>query len=89
MSRRCRNLIKEFQSYVWDPKCLKTGEDKPLKENDHALDALRYALYSHYFAKDAKSHSPQELDNLYRETRGLPAELPRFFQDPNESPPRF
>lgn len=92
ITRKCRNLIKEFQSYVWDPKCLRTGEDKPLKENDHALDALRYALYSHFFAKDSTSLSPQDLDNLYKETRGIGPELPRFFQDPNdpyESPPRF
>ena len=29
-------MIKEIQSYVWDPKCGKTGEDKPLKVSDHA-----------------------------------------------------
>ena len=34
--RKCDALIKEIQGYVWDPKCAKTGEDKPLKDRDHA-----------------------------------------------------
>jgi len=40
----CPNLVKEFYSYVWDPNAQKRGEDKPLKLNDHVLDALRYVL---------------------------------------------
>ena len=35
----CVNLINEFESYVW-----KSGKDEPVKENDHALDALRYLI---------------------------------------------
>lgn len=35
--RNCDPLIKEMQSYVWDPKCAQTGIDKPLKENDHCM----------------------------------------------------
>lgn len=42
----CTNLIREFNSYMWDPKAQKQGEDKPIKENDHALDALRYYVYT-------------------------------------------
>ena len=38
----CDNLIKEFASYIWDAKAGERGEDKPVKEHDHALDALRY-----------------------------------------------
>jgi PBSX family phage terminase large subunit len=38
----CDNLIKEFSSYIWDAKAGERGEDKPVKEHDHALDALRY-----------------------------------------------
>lgn len=82
---KARNLISEFQSYVWDAKSQKLGVDKPLKENDHALDALRYALYSHLFGKDGSSLSARDLDNLYAETRGLVPELPRFFQQPDQS----
>jgi PBSX family phage terminase large subunit len=44
VSRSCANLIREFVSYVWDEKAQQRGEDKPVKENDHALDALRYGL---------------------------------------------
>lgn len=80
--RSCTNLIKEFQSYLWDPKCAKTGVDKPLKENDHCLDSLRYALYTHFFGKDMGSLGAGELERLYLESRGLTPDLPRFFQDP-------
>ena len=44
--RNCPNLIKEFSSYAWDPKAQKHGEDKPLKQSDHAQDALRYCLHT-------------------------------------------
>jgi PBSX family phage terminase large subunit len=44
----CKNTIKEFSAYVWDPKAQLKGEDKPLKQNDHAMDRNRYALYSHF-----------------------------------------
>jgi PBSX family phage terminase large subunit len=33
----CVSTINEMESYVWKP-----GKDEPVKENDHALDALRY-----------------------------------------------
>ena len=43
----CHNLIREIETYVWDPKCEEKGEDEPLKVNDHSVDALRYAVYTH------------------------------------------
>lgn len=43
----CKNLIKEIESYVWNPNKAKIGEDEPLKQNDHAIDALRYAIFTH------------------------------------------
>ena len=46
VDRSCRNVQKEFSSYAWDEKAQMRGEDKPLPENDHALDAIRYALYT-------------------------------------------
>jgi PBSX family phage terminase large subunit len=45
--KNCKNLIREIEGYVWDPRQAKKGYDEPLKENDHLLDALRYALYTH------------------------------------------
>lgn len=40
--RSCENTIKEFGSYIWDKKASEKGEDKPIKEHDHAMDATRY-----------------------------------------------
>jgi PBSX family phage terminase large subunit len=44
----CTSLCGELASYVWDPSKQAKGEDAPLKENDHACDALRYALQTLY-----------------------------------------
>lgn len=38
----CKETIKEFGLYVWDPKASERGEDAPLKQNDHCMDSLRY-----------------------------------------------
>lgn len=43
---KCPNLLKEITNYVWDPKAQQHGEDKPVKANDHALDACRYILHT-------------------------------------------
>ena len=37
--RSCKNSIREFGLYRWDEK---SPEDKPIKENDHAMDDIRY-----------------------------------------------
>lgn len=42
----CTNTIKEFSSYIWDEKAVKRGEDKPIKDHDHAMDAVRYFCYT-------------------------------------------
>lgn len=44
----CQNLIEEIPNYIWDEKAQRRGEDKPVKSNDHACDALRYGLYSKF-----------------------------------------
>lgn len=36
----------EFGTYAWDPKAQQRGEDKPLKENDHIMDMIRYFLFT-------------------------------------------
>lgn len=38
----CKETFREFNSYVWDEKAAARGEDKPIKENDHQMDADRY-----------------------------------------------
>ena len=40
----CVNTIREYQTYVWDDKQQEIGQDRPLKQNDHAVDTDRYAL---------------------------------------------
>lgn len=45
-SRKCVNTNKEFNSYIWDAKACERGEDKPLKQHDHAMDAVRYFCYT-------------------------------------------
>ena len=46
ISSNCKNLIHELETYRYPEKRPdKNEEEKPIKENDHALDALRYALY--------------------------------------------
>lgn len=42
----CENTIKEFASYIWDEKASEHGEDKPIKQHDHAMDAVRYFCYT-------------------------------------------
>lgn len=79
--RKCTNLISEFQSYVWDKKATEKGIDKPLKENDHALDALRYALFSHFFTLIGTVRTAKDLDRIFDETRGIAPNLPPIFQD--------
>lgn len=44
--RSCTGLLSELPSYAWDDKAAAKGEDKPLKINDHSVDALRYGLHS-------------------------------------------
>lgn len=45
-SQSCKNTIMEFASYIWDPKAAERGEDKPIKQHDHAMDAVRYFCYT-------------------------------------------
>ena len=41
VSEDCQNTINEFHSYRWDEE-----KDKPVKEDDHAMDADRYGVYT-------------------------------------------
>lgn len=40
--RNCPNFLKERASYVWDAKSGERGVEKPIKQNDHAMDGVRY-----------------------------------------------
>lgn len=56
----CKNTIRELESYVWDQKKAIRGEDEPLKKDDHAMDALRYAIATH----KVSVYDPYKKDNL-------------------------
>ena len=40
----CECILDEFGVYVWDDKAALRGEEKPIKQSDHSLDALRYRV---------------------------------------------
>lgn len=40
--KTCKDSIREFYSYMWDEKAVERGEDKPVKQHDHAKDEERY-----------------------------------------------
>lgn len=42
----CKTLIEQCQNYAWCPKAAQRGEDRPIKEQDHAVDAVRYIMAS-------------------------------------------
>ena len=48
----CRELIKEFRKYKWSKT---KGKDRPDKQFDHGLDALRYLCAFLYRFKKLKS----------------------------------
>lgn len=59
--KSCVNLISELETYAYPDKRDKHNPDeRPIKENDHAVDALRYALFMHRPAKSepAKQYKP-------------------------------
>lgn len=43
INKKCINLIREILGYVWDESG-KVDKEKPLKINDHAVDAMRYFI---------------------------------------------
>jgi len=55
----CSNCIKEFTGYLWDTRASERGEDKPIKQNDHSMDSLRYytkSIQLYTYLKDPKPH---------------------------------
>jgi len=50
ITRESKNLIKEKNGYKWKTDKLGNRIDEPVKKNDHALDAARYASYT-FFGK--------------------------------------
>ncbi|WP_436664417.1 PBSX family phage terminase large subunit [Alicyclobacillus acidoterrestris] len=42
--KNCPNFLMERAAYVWDDKAVKRGDEKPVKQSDHAMDACRYLV---------------------------------------------
>lgn len=40
--RNCPHLLMERAAYVWDEKASQRGIERPVKENDHTMDGVRY-----------------------------------------------
>jgi PBSX family phage terminase large subunit len=80
--RACKNTCREYGTYIWDTKASNKGEDKPVKEHDHAMDAQRYALYTHWGHDMAGHIRPDEIDKMYAAAVGASGGLPPMFQQP-------
>ena len=50
ISPSCKNWREEAAGYVWDAKSI---EDKPVKENDHLMDATRYFVKTMHIVRKA------------------------------------
>ncbi len=48
----CSDILREFSLYRWDES---RGGDVPIKENDHAMDDMRYFVTSPFFRQDSGS----------------------------------
>ena len=47
-AKNCPNVKVEMEGYVWNDKKTEKGDEAPVKENDHTIDALRYLIYTLY-----------------------------------------
>jgi PBSX family phage terminase large subunit len=55
----CERLIREKGTYAWDRAAQQRGEDKPLKRDDHAVDAERYGIMGALAGGDAAAASSE------------------------------
>lgn len=51
----CKNTIKEYGLYSWDKK---SDEDRPIKDNDHAMDMTRYFVNTMNIMKQVREYTP-------------------------------
>lgn len=47
------STVKELGGYAWDESAI---EDRPIKENDHAMDAMRYFVKTKHIAKERRAY---------------------------------
>lgn len=46
INESCAGLLDEIGTYMWDEKAAMHGEERPVKQQDHGPDALRYFINS-------------------------------------------
>jgi PBSX family phage terminase large subunit len=69
VSNNCTNLIWEFETYRYDERKENKNEpEEPIKENDHALDALRYMFLE--FSEPQTYVPPKRREMRYDEITG-------------------
>lgn len=47
----CKETFREYSSYMWDSKAADRGKERPVKENDHHMDADRYFVNTIIFGQ--------------------------------------
>jgi phage terminase large subunit len=48
ITRGSKNVIREFQGYKWKKDKNDKILEEPVKENDDAMDSIRYAIYTRH-----------------------------------------
>jgi phage terminase large subunit-like protein len=56
ISDHCEDTIKEIQTYSREIDSDGFYSEKPVKRNDHLMDAMGYAVYSHHYSEVDKIH---------------------------------
>jgi PBSX family phage terminase large subunit len=59
----CKKTIKEYEVYSWDSKAADSGDDKPIKANDHCMDETRYFVQTKRLVK--RDRAPREEDDKF------------------------
>jgi phage terminase large subunit-like protein len=82
ISRSCVRLRDEADEYAAEDR--PDGEFKPIKQNDHLLDALRYACMARPWFPMLEQSAPQRDLGRWQSGRAIPG---RYLTVPSESPP--
>lgn len=63
----CINLISELETYTYKEKTPNSNEpEQPVKEHDHAVDALRYLITTHLIDTDEEGEKAERLISRLR-----------------------
>lgn len=82
INKRCLNLISEFESYSYpDYQIGGIVPETPIKENDHALDALRYVIYMDFIVRKKVI---AELPRATLSDSRYEGKVPTYQADPDE-----